>query len=110
MGKNDPFKVASLTTFKHHPEIFFNWIKPLFLQARSAKPNAVHIYLSQIEKQGVIKSIITQNIDGVHQDSGAKHVIELHGSARTATCPNCLSMYNTDDLFTLFKQGHNLLI
>jgi NAD-dependent deacetylase len=97
--ENDPFEVASFTAFRDHPEKFFNWIKPLFLQARSAKPNPAHIYLSLMENKGIIKSIITQNIDGLHQESGSKRVIELHGSARTATCPNCRSTYDTDHLF-----------
>lgn len=106
--KNDPFEVASLTAFRDRPEKFFNWIKPLFLQARSAKPNPAHIYLSQMENKGIIKSIITQNIDGLHQESGAKRVIELHGSARTATCPNCRSTYGTDHLFEFFNSDVNL--
>jgi len=101
--KNDPFEVASLTAFRNHPEKFFEWIKPLFLQARSAKPNPAHIFLSRIENIGIIKSIITQNIDGLHQESGAKRVIELHGSARTATCPNCCSTYDTDHLYKLLS-------
>jgi len=106
--KNDPFEVASLTAFRDHPENFFNWIKPLFLQARSAKPNPAHVFLSRMENRGIIKSIITQNIDGLHQESGANRVIELHGSARTATCPNCRSTYDTDHLFELLSSDDNL--
>ncbi len=106
--ENDPFEVASLTAFRDHPEKIFNWIKPLFLQARSAKPNPAHIFLSRMENIGIIKSIITQNIDGLHQESGAKRVIELHGSARTATCPNCRSTYDTDHLFELLSSEGNL--
>jgi len=106
--ENDPFEVASLTAFRNHPEKFYEWIKPLFLQSRSAKPNPAHIFLSQIENKGIIKSIITQNIDGLQQESGAKRVIELHGSARTATCPNCRSTYDTDHLFILLSIDGNL--
>ena len=106
--ENDPFEVASLTAFRDHPENFFNWIKPLFLQTRSAKPNLAHIFLSRMENKEIIKSIITQNIDGFHQESGAKRVIELHGSVRTATCPNCRSTYNTDHLFELLS-GNGIL-
>jgi NAD-dependent deacetylase len=106
--ENDPFEVASLSAFRNHPEKFYNWIKPLFLQARSAKPNPAHIFLSRMENIGIIKSIITQNIDGLHQESGARLVIELHGSARTATCPNCRSTYDTDHLFELLYGDDNL--
>jgi len=106
--KFDLFMVASLTAFRDHPERFFNWFKPLFLQARSAKPNPAHIFLSRMENEGLIRSIITQNIDSLQQESGAKLVIELHGSARTATCPKCRSIYDTDHLFDLYNSDNNL--
>jgi len=61
-----------------------------------------------MENKGIIKSIITQNIDGLHQVSGSKRVIELHGSAITATCPNCRSTYDTDHLFELLNSDCNL--
>ena len=107
--KNDPFEVASLSAFKNNPEKFFNWIKSLYLQAKSAKPNRAHQFLSQMEKKGIIKSIITQNIDGLHQKSGAVRVIELHGSARTVTCPNCRVSYNSDRLLEKMKNDALLL-
>jgi len=106
--KVDPFEVVSLTAFRDHPEKFFNWFKPLFLQARSAKPNSAHIFLSRMENEGIIKSIITQNIDCLQQESGAQRVIELHGSAKTATCPKCRSTYDTDRLFELYNSDGNL--
>lgn len=101
--KNDPFEVASLSAFRNHPEIFFNWIRPLFLQAKVAQPNAAHISLAKLENQGRVKSIITQNIDGLHQESGANRVIELHGSAITATCLHCQKKYDSKDLFEEIK-------
>lgn len=88
-NKNDPFKVASLYVFRHDPESFFNWIKPLAEKAEKAKPNAAHQSLAKMEQAGIIKSVITQNIDGLHQKAGSQNVLELHGSARTATCLNC---------------------
>jgi len=106
--KVNPFEVASLTALRDHPEKFFNWFKPLFLQARSANPNPAHIFLSRMENEGIIKSIITQNIDSLQQESGAQRVIELHGSARTATCPKCKSTYDTDRLFELYNSNDNL--
>ena len=104
----DPFMVASLTAFRDHLEKFFNWFKPLFLQTRTAKPNPAHIFLSRMENEGLIRSIITQNIDSLQQESGAKRVIELHGSARTATCQKCRSVYDIDHLFELYNSDNNL--
>lgn len=87
--KYDPFEVASIWAFRHEPEKFFDWIRTLALQAESAMPNQAHLAIVDLEKSGVVKSVITQNIDSLHQAAGSKKVFELHGSARTATCPHC---------------------
>jgi NAD-dependent deacetylase len=87
--KYDPFEVASIWAFRNQPEIFFDWIRSLSVQADSAKPNQAHLAVADLENRGIVKSVITQNIDGLHQMAGTKKVFELHGSARTATCPHC---------------------
>ncbi|MDK2982172.1 MAG: NAD-dependent deacetylase [Chloroflexota bacterium] len=85
----DPFEVASLSAFKHHPERFFDWIRPLAGTARAAQPNAAHRGLAELEAAGLIRAVITQNIDNLHQKAGSQHVIELHGSAQSAHCMSC---------------------
>lgn len=87
--KYDPFEVASIWAFRHQPEVFFDWIRSLSNQADSAKPNQAHLAVANLENRGLVKSVITQNIDSLHQMAGSKKVFELHGSARTATCPHC---------------------
>ena len=87
--RNDPYTVASLTAFQNTPEIFFSWIKSLYTQSKDAKPNSAHRTITELESIGKIQSVITQNIDGLHQKAGSKNVIELHGSVLTATCPFC---------------------
>lgn len=93
----DPFQVASLHAFRHHPEKFFNWIQPLAKQSEAAKPNQAHIGLAEMGHVGIIKTVITQNIDGLHQKAGSQQVLELHGSAKTATCLHCGRKYQTDE-------------
>ena len=88
-NKNDPFLVASILAFKKKPEDFFNWIRPLAIQAEAAQPNQAHFCLAQMEKKGLVKAVITQNIDDLHQKAGSENVLELHGTAKTATCPGC---------------------
>lgn len=85
----DPFEVASLSAFRHHPEKFYSWISPLVATAKSAQPNQAHVCLARMEAAGIFRAIITQNIDGLHQKAGSRQVIELHGSAQTATCQAC---------------------
>ena len=92
----DPFEVASLSAFRHHPEKFYGWIRPLIATARAAQPNQAHICLAKMEAAGIIQAVITQNIDGLHQKAGSQTVIELHGNAKTATCLTCGRHYEDD--------------
>ena len=55
----------------------------------TAKPNAAHLKLAEMEKKGKLKAVITQNIDGLHQMAGSKNVIELHGSTHRNFCQKC---------------------
>ena len=61
-----------------------------------AKPNKAHIKLAELEKQGKLKAVITQNIDGLHQMAGSRNVIELHGSVHRNYCEKCNAFYDLD--------------
>jgi len=91
----DPFEVASLTSFRHRPENFFSWMRPLALGIRDAQPNAAHTSLARLEKAGYIKTVITQNIDGLHQRSGSTNVLEVHGTLDTLTCGSCFQQVSS---------------
>jgi NAD-dependent deacetylase len=93
----DPFEVASLSAFRYHPEKFFNWIKPLAQKMHQANPNPAHIALAQLEHVGLLKTIVTQNIDGLHQRAGANHVLEVHGSMENLICVGCYRKYAAVD-------------
>ena len=88
-SSDEPMEVASLNTFRTRPEKFFQWFRPLANQIYSAQPNAAHIALAKLEQAGRISSIITQNIDVLHQKAGSKTVIEMHGTMKTLTCTQC---------------------
>lgn len=62
----------------------------------NAKPNAAHLKLAQLEKQGKLKAIVTQNVDGLHQAAGSKTVFELHGSAHRNYCTKCGRLFGLD--------------
>jgi NAD-dependent deacetylase len=94
-NKIDPMEVASLSAFRLQPEKFFNWIRPLVKDILDAEPNAAHLALSRLEKKGFIHSIITQNIDGLHQGAGSTTVYEIHGALDTLTCVSCYRNYQT---------------
>ncbi len=63
-------------------EIFYDFIG-------SARPNAAHFAVARLEKAGIVKSVITQNIDNLHQEAGSSHVIEYHGTTRRLSCLQC---------------------
>ncbi len=64
-------------------------LREMFELIFNAKPNPAHIVLAELEKLGYLKSVITQNIDGLHQLAGNKNVIEFHGNCRFLVCLNC---------------------
>jgi len=87
--KIDPDEMPTLSKFKIDPEGFYDSFKPILKQILDAKPNPAHKALAQIEKKGMLKSIITQNIDMLHLSAGSKNIINLHGTLKTGTCLNC---------------------
>ena len=93
-SRDEPMEVASLSTFRTHPERFFQWFRPLAGQIFNAQPNAAHLALAQLEQAGMMHAIITQNIDMLHQKAGSQTVIEMHGTMRTLTCTQC---YHQED-------------
>ncbi len=88
-SRDEPLEVASLLTFRTHPEKFYAWFRPLVNQIFEAIPNAAHRALAELEKAGYVHSILTQNIDMLHQKAGTMHVVELHGTLRTLSCTRC---------------------
>ena len=75
-SREEPLEVASLTTFRTAPERFFQWFHPLASRIFNAQPNPAHLALAEFERSGHLRTVITQNIDGLHQKAGSQHVIE----------------------------------
>lgn len=88
-SRDEPLEVASLNTFRTNPESFFAWFRPLASQIFYAQPNRAHIALAALEQNGFVSSVITQNVDMLHQKAGSKTVIEMHGTMQTLTCSQC---------------------
>jgi NAD-dependent deacetylase len=95
-SRDEPLEVASLRTFRTAPERFFEWFRPLAGQIFFAQPNAAHIALAQLEQAGHVQTIITQNIDALHQKAGSTCVVETHGTLKTLTCTDCYQKYDAD--------------
>ena len=93
-----PMEVASLSTFRTNPELFYTWLHPLASHMLLAKPNAAHHALADLEHEGFLQTIITQNIDALHRRGGAQHVLEIHGTLNTLTCVGCFRQYASDGI------------
>ncbi len=83
-----PETILSHTYFVRHTEEFFRFYKDKMI-CLTAKPNKAHLKLAELEAKGKLKSVITQNIDGLHQAAGSKTVWELHGSVHRNYCVKC---------------------
>jgi len=101
-SRDEPLEVASLNTFRTNPESFFKWFRPLAGQIFNAQPNAAHKALAELEASGIAQTIITQNIDMLHQKAGSTHVIEMHGTLKTLTCTRCYKKYDSADFVKRF--------
>ena len=88
-----PETILSHTYYERYPEKFFAFYRAKLL-CEGAKPNAAHLKLAEWEKEGKLKAVITQNIDGLHQAAGSKMVYELHGSVHRNYCQKCGAFYD----------------
>ena len=88
-----PETILSHTFFMHRPEEFFKFYRDKML-CDTAKPNAAHLKLAELEQAGKLKAVITQNIDNLHQMAGSKKVLELHGSVYRNHCVKCGKSYD----------------
>lgn len=92
-------EMLSATYFYNHTDTFYQFYREMMINT-SAKPNAAHKYLAELEKKKNL-TVITQNIDGLHQMAGSKNVLELHGSIHRNRCLKCNAFFSLEDLFKL---------
>lgn len=104
----DPFEVASLNAFRYHPEKFYAWMRSLALKIQNAQPNPAHLGLARLEQAGLIETIITQNIDGLHLRAGSKNVLEVHGSFQSLTCVNCYRQYPAKEFMDAYLKNGDI--
>ncbi len=103
--KYDPMEVASIASFHEHPERFYDWLRPLLESTGAALPNPAHRALSELQDLSLLREIVTQNIDGLHEAAGARDVLPVHGHTRTASCVNCGASYPGSLLLPVVQRG-----
>lgn len=90
-----PETIISHSFYVRNPQEFYRFYKDRMLFP-AAKPNRAHLALAKLEQEGKLKTVITQNIDGLHQAAGSKEVLELHGSVHRNYCTRCGQFYGPD--------------
>jgi NAD-dependent deacetylase len=88
-GRWNPQEVATVRALRVAPERFYAFYRERLAALAKAQPNKGHYALAQLERWGVLDSLITQNVDSLHHQAGSQQVIELHGNLREAACIDC---------------------
>ena len=93
--KYPPEEMLSHEFYLTHTEEFFDFYRTRMI-ALGAKPNQAHYKLAELEREGKLTAVVTQNIDGLHQAAGSKRVYELHGSVHRNVCQRCGHVYSAE--------------
>jgi NAD-dependent deacetylase len=88
-AKCDPMEYATIAAFGRDPAKVWQFYALRLEMLTTAEPNAGHLALAELERRGLVKAVVTQNIDGLHGRAGSETVVEVHGSIRSATCLEC---------------------
>ncbi len=100
----DPEKTATLSAFKDDPDKFWSFIRDMAV-SKDISPNPAHKVLADWEKEGILKAVITQNIDLLHEEAGNKRVLKLHGSLEEAACRECGEEYEWNEISRVLEKG-----
>ena len=99
-----PEELVSIECFLNYPEDFFDFYKDRLIYPK-AEPNNAHKALAKLEEMGKLTSVITQNIDGLHQKAGSKRVHELHGTLLKNYCTKCKKFFDLDTVIELIDKN-----
>jgi NAD-dependent deacetylase len=95
--KVDPMEVAHIGAFRRDPQRFWHFYGDRFATLRDKQPNRAHAALVELEREGRLDGVITQNVDMLHRRAGSRELVEVHGSIATCSCPQCGSRVELDE-------------
>ncbi|MBX3050396.1 MAG: NAD-dependent protein deacylase [Caldilineaceae bacterium] len=85
----DPLEIASVWGVREDPQRFYRWLRPLAEKMRNALPNPAHTGFARLQQMGLLHTVVTQNIDDLHEQAGTHSVLHVHGSAQDGLCMGC---------------------
>jgi NAD-dependent deacetylase len=100
----DPREYATLGAFRRDPEKVWRFYAPRFAMLTTAEPNPAHLALAELERLGLVRAVVTQNIDLLHERAGSRDVVEVHGSIRNSSCPDCGAVHPLAEVEPLIEE------
>ena len=104
----DPLEYGSLAAFRRDPAKVWRFYAPRFSMLTDAEPNRAHLALAELERMGLLRALVTQNIDLLHERAGSRDVVEVHGSIRSSSCPGCRAGYDLPEVLALIERGEGV--
>jgi NAD-dependent deacetylase len=94
----DPMEVAHIDVFRREPERFWAFYGERFQKLKHKQPNSAHLVLAALERTGLLRAVITQNIDGLHARAGTRELVEVHGTIAHSSCLRCGVSYPLEEV------------
>ena len=104
-AKVDPMKVAHIDAFRRDPDEFWRFYGERFAALHDRRPNRAHEAIAELERRGLVRGVITQNIDRLHRVAGSERVVEVHGSIEWSVCLECRGRVGLERVLTLLELG-----
>jgi NAD-dependent deacetylase len=104
--KVNPMEVAHIDAFRRDPERFWGFYGERFATLHDRRPNPAHAVLAELERRGMLRGVITQNIDRLHRAAGSRRVVEVHGSIDRSVCLECGRAEELERVLELLERDH----
>jgi NAD-dependent deacetylase len=102
----DPMEVAHIDAWRRDPDRFWSFYGDRFASLVDKRPNEAHLALAELERRGLIRAVITQNIDRLHRVAGTERLIEVHGSIESSVCLECGGKFSLERVIAQLREGH----
>jgi NAD-dependent deacetylase len=102
--KVDPMEVAHIDAFRRDPDRFWHFYSQRFMSLRDKQPNRAHEIVAELERRGLVRAVITQNIDRLHRAAGTEDLIEVHGSISHSICPECGGRFELEAVVAMLER------
>jgi NAD-dependent deacetylase len=104
-AKVDPMKVATIDAFRRDPDRFWRFYGDRFAALHDRRPNPAHEAIAELERRGLVRSVITQNVDRLHHAAGSSRLVEVHGSMEWSVCLRCRGRVGLDRVLELLGRS-----